>query len=49
MGKNKPSDIEVKAFATHHVITQPNPLRTVLRRVEERGPGRRSVRKLRQE
>ncbi|WP_024516906.1 Hpt domain-containing protein [Bradyrhizobium sp. Tv2a-2] len=35
MGKNKPSDIEVKAFATHHVITQPNPLRTVLRRVED--------------
>ena len=35
MGKNKPSDIEVKAFATHHVITQPNPLRKVLRRVED--------------
>ena len=34
MSKNKPSDIEVKAFATHHVITQPNPLRAVLRRVE---------------
>ena len=35
MGKNKPSDIEVKTFATHHVITQPNPLRKVLRRVED--------------
>jgi chemotaxis protein histidine kinase CheA len=35
MGKNKPSDIEVKTFPTHHVITQPNPLRKVLRRVEE--------------
>ena len=28
-------DIEVKTFATHHVITQPNPLRKVLRRVPE--------------
>jgi len=35
MSKNKRSDIEVKAFATHHVITQPNPLRKVLRRVED--------------
>ena len=35
MGKNRPSDIEVKAFATHHVITQPNRLRKVLRRVED--------------
>ena len=35
MGKKKPSDIEVKTFATHHVITQPNPLRKVLRRVED--------------
>jgi hypothetical protein len=35
MGKNKPSDIEVKTFTTHHVITQPNPLRKVLRRVED--------------
>src|ERR1700758_3723405 len=31
MAKNK--DIEVKTYATHHVITQPNPLRKVLRRV----------------
>jgi HPt (histidine-containing phosphotransfer) domain-containing protein len=35
MTKNKPADIEVKAFATHHVIMQPNPLRKVLRRVPE--------------
>ena len=35
MTKNKPGDIEVKAFATHHVIMQPNPLRKVLRRVPE--------------
>ena len=28
-------DIEIKAFADHHVITQPNPLRKVLRRVED--------------
>src|SRR5262245_32982527 len=34
MAKNSARDIEVKAFATHHVITQPNPLRKVLRRVE---------------
>lgn len=34
MAKNSAKDIEVKAFATHHVITQPNPLRKVLRRVE---------------
>ena len=36
MAKNSPKDIEVTAFATHHVITQPNPLRKVLRRVEEK-------------
>ena len=36
MAKNKPGDIEVKTFATHHVITQPNPLRKVLRRVSEK-------------
>jgi chemotaxis protein histidine kinase CheA len=33
MAKDKPASIEVKAFADHHVITQPNPLRKVLRRV----------------
>jgi HPt (histidine-containing phosphotransfer) domain-containing protein len=36
MAKGKPGDIEVKTFATHHVITQPNPLRKVLRRVDEK-------------
>jgi chemotaxis protein histidine kinase CheA len=36
MAKNSARDIEVKAFATHHVITQPNPLRKVLRRVAEK-------------
>lgn len=36
MAKNSAKDIEVTAFATHHVITQPNPLRKVLRRVEEK-------------
>ena len=35
MARPKASDIEVKTFATHHVITQPNPLRKVLRRVSE--------------
>jgi HPt (histidine-containing phosphotransfer) domain-containing protein len=36
MAKEKPAEIKVKAFATHYVITQPNPLRKVLRRVDER-------------
>jgi chemotaxis protein histidine kinase CheA len=36
MAKNSARDIEVKAFATHQVITQPNPLRKVLRRVEDK-------------
>jgi chemotaxis protein histidine kinase CheA len=35
MSKNRPGDIEVKTFATHHVIMQPNPLRKVLRRVPD--------------
>ena len=35
MAKTKPGDIEIKTFADHHVITQPNPLRKVLRRVSE--------------
>jgi chemotaxis protein histidine kinase CheA len=35
MAKNKSGDIEVKTFATHHVIMQPNPLRKVLRRVPD--------------
>ena len=35
MTKNKPSDIEIKTFADHRVIMQPNPLRKVLLRVPE--------------
>jgi len=35
MAKNKPPALDVKAYASHHVITQPNPLRRVLRRVPE--------------
>jgi chemotaxis protein histidine kinase CheA len=38
MAKPKPSDIIVKTFASHKVITQPNPLRKVLRRVDENDP-----------
>jgi len=33
MAKDKPATVEIKRFADHHVITQPNPLRKVLRRV----------------
>src|SRR5438045_4954934 len=36
MAKDKPGALEIKTFADHHVITQPNPLRGVLRRVAER-------------
>ncbi|MBR0800885.1 Hpt domain-containing protein [Bradyrhizobium jicamae] len=35
MAKDKPGTIEVKSFGTHHVITQPNPLRSALLRVPE--------------
>jgi HPt (histidine-containing phosphotransfer) domain-containing protein len=35
MAKDKPAMMEIKAYADHHVITQPNPLRKVLRRVPE--------------
>ncbi|MGB9115450.1 Hpt domain-containing protein [Bradyrhizobium sp.] len=35
MAKDKPGDIEIQKFADHHVITQPNPLRKVLRRVAD--------------
>ena len=35
MAKDKPGPIEIKTFADHHVITQPNPLRKVLRRVAQ--------------
>jgi HPt (histidine-containing phosphotransfer) domain-containing protein len=37
MEKDKPATtLQVEAFADHHVITQPNPLRKVLRRVAEK-------------
>jgi HPt (histidine-containing phosphotransfer) domain-containing protein len=36
MAIDKRTGIEVKAFADHHVITQPNPLRKVLRRVGDK-------------
>jgi HPt (histidine-containing phosphotransfer) domain-containing protein len=36
MAKDKPATLEIKTFADHHVITQPNPLRKVLRRVSEK-------------
>jgi HPt (histidine-containing phosphotransfer) domain-containing protein len=36
MARDKaPAALQIKAFADHHVITQPNPLRNVLRRVHE--------------
>jgi HPt (histidine-containing phosphotransfer) domain-containing protein len=38
MAKNGNDDIEIKRFTTHQVITQPNPLRTVLRRVSDEDP-----------
>jgi len=36
MAKAKSSSVQVKAYADHHVITQPNPLQKVLRRVAEK-------------
>ena len=36
MAKEKPGTLEIKTFSDHHVITQPNPLRKVLRRVAEK-------------
>ena len=37
MAKDKPATtLQIETFADHHVITQPNPLRKVLRRVAER-------------
>jgi chemotaxis protein histidine kinase CheA len=38
MANDKPAKLEIKAFADHHVITQPNPLRKVLLRVPEGDP-----------
>ena len=35
MAQAKPGTIEVTSFGTHHVITQPNPLRKMLLRVPE--------------
>ena len=36
MAKDKLGALEIKTFADHHVITQPNPLQKVLRRVAEK-------------
>jgi chemotaxis protein histidine kinase CheA len=35
MAKEKPPALTVQTFADHHVISQPNPLRSVMRRVGE--------------
>jgi HPt (histidine-containing phosphotransfer) domain-containing protein len=36
MAKDKPAALRIETFVDHHVITQPNPLRKVLRRVAEK-------------
>ena len=36
MAKDEPGTLQIETFADHHVITQPNPLRKVLRRVGEK-------------
>ena len=36
MAKDIPAAVQIETFADHHVITQPNPLRKVLRRVAGR-------------
>jgi chemotaxis protein histidine kinase CheA len=36
MAKEKPAAPQIEAFADHYVITQPNPLRKVLRRVADK-------------
>jgi HPt (histidine-containing phosphotransfer) domain-containing protein len=36
MAKDKAPAIQVKTYASHHVITQPNPLKKVLRRAENK-------------
>ena len=36
MAKEKPGALQIETFADHHVITQHNPLRKVLRRVAEK-------------
>jgi HPt (histidine-containing phosphotransfer) domain-containing protein len=36
MAKEKPGTLQIETFADHRVITQPNPLRKVLRRIAEK-------------
>jgi HPt (histidine-containing phosphotransfer) domain-containing protein len=36
MAKDKPTTVDIQTFPDHYVITQPNPLRNVLRRVSEK-------------
>jgi hypothetical protein len=36
MAKTSPPALQVKTFVDHHVITQPNPLRRVIRQVDEK-------------
>lgn len=36
MAKDKTPIVQIESFATHQVITQPNPLRKVMRRVDEK-------------
>jgi chemotaxis protein histidine kinase CheA len=36
MAREKPAALQIETFADHHVITQPNPLRKVLRRVADK-------------
>ena len=36
MAREKPAAPQIEAFADHYVITQPNPLRKVLRRVADK-------------
>jgi chemotaxis protein histidine kinase CheA len=36
MARENPAAVQIETFADHHVITQPNPLRKVLRRIGEK-------------
>lgn len=36
MSKSKPPALDIQSFADHHVITQPNPLRAAVRRIDPR-------------
>jgi chemotaxis protein histidine kinase CheA len=36
MAKEKPPALSVQTFADHHIITQPNPLRRVMRKIDEK-------------